>query len=108
MCATWRPAKRSSRDWTARCTRELVLLARRAGAAWVALASTAPPVLHPKAYGVDWPARRKPANLGATHEKMRTNVGADALVFQDLKALKAAIALANPALRELEISCFAD
>jgi amidophosphoribosyltransferase len=44
--------------------------------------------------------------MGATHEEMRANVAADALVFQDLKALKAAIAGANPALRDLEISCF--
>jgi amidophosphoribosyltransferase len=88
-------------------TREIVQLARLAGATSVALASTAPPVLHPKVYGVDWPARRKPASMGATHDEMRANVTADALVFQDLKALKAAIAGANPALRELEISCFA-
>ncbi|MRV73868.1 amidophosphoribosyltransferase [Duganella sp. FT92W] len=87
-------------------TRELVQLARQAGATWVALASTAPPVRRPKVYGVDWPARRKPASMGATHDDMRANVTADALVFQDLKALKAAIAGANPALRELEISCF--
>lgn len=86
--------------------REIVQLARLAGATSVALASTAPPVRHPKVYGVDWPARRKPASMGATHDEMRANVTADALVFQDLKALKAAIAGVNPALRELEISCF--
>lgn len=87
-------------------TREIVQLARAAGATYVALASTAPPVLHPKVYGVDWPARRKPAAMGATHEAMRENVTADALVFQDIDALQAAITSANPSLRALEISCF--
>ena len=87
-------------------SREVVQLARNAGASYVALASTAPPVLHPKVYGVDWPARRKPAAIGGTREEMRRTVTADALVFQTLPALKAAIASASPALQQLETSCF--
>ena len=87
-------------------SREVVQLARNAGASYVALASTAPPVLHPKVYGVDWPARRKPAAMGGTREEMRRTVTADALVFQTLPALKAAIASASPALQQLETSCF--
>jgi amidophosphoribosyltransferase len=87
-------------------SREVVQLARSAGASYVALASTAPPVLQPKAYGVDWPARRKPAALGSTREEMRSAVTADALVFQTLPALKDAIASASPALQQLETSCF--
>jgi amidophosphoribosyltransferase len=87
-------------------SREIVQLARSAGAHYVALASTAPPVLQPKAYGVDWPARRKPAALGSTREEMRSAVTADALVFQTLPALKDAIASASPALKQLETSCF--
>lgn len=87
-------------------SREVVQLARNAGANFVALASTAPPVLHPDVYGVDWPARRKPAAMGGTREEMRSTVTADALVFQTLPALKAAIASASPALQQLETSCF--
>ena len=87
-------------------SREVVQLARKAGASYVALASTAPPVLHPDVYGVDWPARRKPAAMGGTREEMRNTVTADALVFQTLPALKAAIASVSPALQQLETSCF--
>lgn len=89
-------------------SREAVQLARQAGAIHVALASTAPPVLHPEVYGVDWPARRKPAAMGSTRDAMRAAVTADALVFQTLPALRAAIAGACPALRHLETSCFGD
>ncbi|KQW87095.1 amidophosphoribosyltransferase [Massilia sp. Root418] len=87
-------------------SREVVQLARNAGASYVALASTAPPVLKPDVYGVDWPARRKPAAMGGTREAMRQTVTADALVFQSLSALKAAIASVSPALQQLETSCF--
>lgn len=87
-------------------SRQVVQLARNAGASYVALASTAPPVLQPDVYGVDWPARRKPASMGGTREEMRRTVTADALVFQALPALKAAIASASPALQQLETSCF--
>jgi amidophosphoribosyltransferase len=87
-------------------SREVVQLARNAGASYVALASTAPPVLQPDVYGVDWPARRKPASIGGTREEMRRTVTADALIFQTLPALKAAIASASPALQQLETSCF--
>jgi len=87
-------------------SREVVQLARKAGAGYVALASTAPPVLQPDVYGVDWPARRKPAAMGGTREEMRLAVTADALVFQTLSALKAAISSVSPALQQLETSCF--
>ncbi|MES2261025.1 MAG: amidophosphoribosyltransferase [Pseudomonadota bacterium] len=85
---------------------DVVRRARAAGAMYVALASTAPPVLYPKVYGVDWPAQRKPAALGEDLAAMRGATGADALVFQQLAALKEAVASANPALRRLETSCF--
>jgi amidophosphoribosyltransferase len=44
--------------------------------------------------------------MGGTREEMRQAVTADALVFQSLPALKAAIASLSPALQQLETSCF--
>ena len=87
-------------------SREIVQMAREAGARNVFFASAAPPVLFPNVYGIDMPTRDELIAYGRTTEEVCREITADALVYQDVDALKRSISDVNPALRSFEASCF--
>jgi amidophosphoribosyltransferase len=87
-------------------SREIVQMAREAGAHKVFFASSAPPVRFPNVYGIDMPTRAELIATGRTEEEIATAIGADAVIYQDLDALRAAVRAANPALKLFETSCF--
>ena len=87
-------------------SREIVQMAREAGARNVFFASAAPPVLFPNVYGIDMPTRDELIAYGRTTEEVCKEITADRLVYQDLDALKRAISDVNPALKNFEASCF--
>jgi amidophosphoribosyltransferase len=87
-------------------SREIVQMAREAGAKKVIFASAAPPVLYPNVYGIDMPTRDELIAHGRTVDEVCKEITADALVYQDLEDLKKSIADVNPALTEFEASCF--
>jgi amidophosphoribosyltransferase len=87
-------------------SREIINMAREAGAKKVYFASASPPVRHANVYGIDMPTR---AELIAAHrddEEIRHEIGADALIYQDLDALRQAVSSVNPALTQFDTSCF--
>jgi amidophosphoribosyltransferase len=87
-------------------SREIVQMAREAGARKVFFASAAPPVRFPNVYGIDMPTR---AELIAAHRsegEVASELGADALIYQDLEALESAVRQINPKLTRFETSCF--
>ena len=85
---------------------EIVMMAREAGANRVFFASAAPPVRYPNVYGIDMPTRQELIANGRSDEEIAREIGADALIYQDLDALKAAVSEANPRLTQFETSCF--
>lgn len=85
---------------------EIVQMARDAGASRVIFASAAPPVKYPNVYGIDMPTRNELIAYGKTDEEVRIEMTADALVYQDLDALKQSIMDVNPVLKSFEASCF--
>ncbi|HEY0065424.1 MAG TPA: amidophosphoribosyltransferase, partial [Telluria sp.] len=87
-------------------SREIVQMAREAGARKVFFASAAPPVLFPNVYGIDMPTRDELIAYGRTTEEVCREITADALVYQDVDALKRSISDCNPVLRNFEASCF--
>ncbi|MFA9217494.1 MAG: amidophosphoribosyltransferase, partial [Sphingomonadaceae bacterium] len=87
-------------------SREIVQMAREAGAKKVIFASAAPPVIYPNVYGIDMPTRDELIAYGRTTEEVCREITADALVYQDIDALKRAISDVNPALQNFEASCF--
>ena len=87
-------------------SREIVQMAREAGARNVIFASAAPPVLFPNVYGIDMPTRDELIAYGRSNEEVCREITADALVYQDVEALKRSISDVNPALRNFEASCF--
>ena len=87
-------------------SREIVDMARAAGALKVYFASAAPPVRFPNVYGIDMPTRSELIATGRTVEEICGEIGADAMVFQDLDALKASVRDLNPTLSSFDCSCF--
>jgi amidophosphoribosyltransferase len=87
-------------------SREIVQMARDAGARKVYFASAAPPVKFPNVYGIDMPTRRELIATGRTDDEICREISADRLIYQDLADLKSAVIKANPALRDFDSSCF--
>ena len=87
-------------------SREIVQMAREAGARKVFFASAAPPVRFPNVYGIDMPTRAELIAAHRSEEEVAREIGADALIYQDLDALKDAVRRANPRLTSFETSCF--
>ena len=87
-------------------SKEIVQMARDAGAKKVYLASAAPPVRYPNVYGIDMPTQQELVAYNRTDEEVRALIGADALIYQDLGALKAAMHGLNPSIANMDASCF--
>jgi len=87
-------------------SREIVQMARDSGARKVFFASAAPPVRFPNVYGIDMPTRAELIAAQRSEDEVAREIGADALVYQDLDELKDAVRRANPRLTSFETSCF--
>ena len=87
-------------------SREIVQMAREAGARKVYMASAAPPVRYPNVYGIDMPTSSELVAHGRTVEEIRQLIGCDALIYQDVDAMKKAIGSLNPAISGFDASCF--
>ena len=87
-------------------SREIVQMARDAGARKVYLASAAPPVRFPNVYGIDMPTSSELVAHNRTIEEIRESIGCDALIYQDVEGMKKAIASLNPHLDGFDASCF--
>ncbi|WP_349255653.1 amidophosphoribosyltransferase [Brevundimonas sp.] len=85
---------------------EIVQMAREAGARKVFFASAAPPVRFPNVYGIDMPTRAELIAAHRSEDEVGREIGADALIYQDLEALKEAVRRTNPKLTSFETSCF--
>jgi amidophosphoribosyltransferase len=72
-------------------SRQIVQMARDAGARKVYFASAAPPVRYPNVYGIDMPAASELIAHGRTDQEVCDWIGADGLVYQDLDDLIEAV-----------------
>jgi amidophosphoribosyltransferase len=87
-------------------SKEIVQMAREAGANKVYMASAAPPVRFPNVYGIDMPTREELIAADRSIEQIREYIGADALIYQDVDAMKRVVGALNPKLEGFEASCF--
>jgi amidophosphoribosyltransferase len=87
-------------------SREIVQMARDAGARKVYLASAAPPVRYPNVYGIDMPTSTELVAHGRTIPEIQKIIGCDALIYQEVDAMKRAIGSLNPSLAGFDASCF--
>lgn len=61
---------------------------------------------HANVYGIDMPTRSELIAAFRNDEEICREIGADALIYQDLDALKEAVRAVNPAVTLFETSCF--
>jgi amidophosphoribosyltransferase len=87
-------------------SKEIVQMARDAGARKVYMASAAPPVRFPNVYGIDMPTSSELVAHNRTVEQIREIIGCDALIYQDVEGMKKAIGSLNGRLDGFDASCF--
>ncbi len=85
---------------------QIVQMARDAGARKVYMASAAPPVKYANVYGIDMPAADELIAYGRTEAEVCRLIGADRLIYQDLKDLVEAARRGNKQIRRFDTSCF--
>ncbi|MDR4513340.1 amidophosphoribosyltransferase [Nitrosomonas sp.] len=87
-------------------SREIVQMARDAGANKIYFASASPPVRYPNVYGIDMPTRGELIATERDTGEICHEIGADYLIFQELDALTQAVSKVKPELSHFETSCF--
>ncbi len=87
-------------------SREIVLMAREAGARKVYFASAAPPVRFPNIYGIDMPAPNELIAHERDEDSVCAAIAADRLIYQDLDDLIAAVQRGNRSIAKFDCSVF--
>ena len=87
-------------------SKQIVQMAREAGAKKVYMASAAPPVRYPNVYGIDMASHAEFVAHNRSVEEITKVIGADWLVYQDLEDLISAVQKGNKAIKEFDCSCF--
>ena len=87
-------------------SREIVQMARDAGAKKVYFASASPPVRYPNVYGIDMPAAAELIAHDRNVEQIRDEIGADRLFYQDLEDLVWSVSEGNKEISQFETSVF--
>jgi amidophosphoribosyltransferase len=87
-------------------SKQIIDMAREAGANRVYFASAAPPVRYPNVYGIDMPAASELVANGRSTEEVQRIIGADWLVYQDLPDLVKAVRHEHATIDAFDTSCF--
>jgi amidophosphoribosyltransferase len=87
-------------------SKQIIQMARTAGADKVYFASAAPPVRFPNMYGIDMPTTRELIAHGRSRQAVAGMIGADRLIYQDLEDLIACVSEGNSRLKDFECSIF--
>lgn len=86
-------------------SKEIVEMARNAGAKSVTFTSAAPPVRYPHVYGINMPTRSELVAHGRTIPEIAREIGADHLIYQEVEDMFEAIT-DGTTISELDMSCF--
>jgi amidophosphoribosyltransferase len=87
-------------------SRQIIEMAREAGARKVYMASAAPPVRYPNVYGIDMPAASELVAASRTEAEVERVIGADWLIYQDLSDLVASVRYEHANISRFDTSCF--
>ena len=86
--------------------KQIIQMARDAGAAKVYIASAAPAIRYPNVYGIDMPAADELIASGKTEKEIEEAIGADWLIYQDLEDLISTASEGNSDIEQYECSVF--
>ena len=87
-------------------SREIIQMAREAGAKNVYMASAAPGVRYPNVYGIDMPSANELIAHGRSDSEVGEIIGADWIIYQDLEDLIASGVEGNKQIKRFECSVF--
>jgi amidophosphoribosyltransferase len=87
-------------------SKQIVQMAREAGAKKVYMASAAPPVRYPNVYGIDMASHAEFVAHNRTVKEITEIIGADWLIYQDLEDLIASVRKGNNDIKSFDCSCF--
>mgnify|MGYP002633568664 FL=1 len=87
-------------------SKEIIQMARDAGAKNVYMVSAAPGVRYPNVYGIDMPTTDELIAHGRTDDEVGDIIGADWIVYQDLEDLIASGTEGNPEVKRFDCSVF--
>ena len=87
-------------------SKQIVEMARRAGALKVYFASTSPPLKHPCVYGIDMSTRREFVARDRTDVEISEQIGADAVIYQGLDDLVGAVREELSGIDKMCTACF--
>jgi amidophosphoribosyltransferase len=90
-------------------SREIVSMAKEAGARKVYFSSCAPPITHPHIYGIDLASPSELVAHRRNSDDIAKHIGADAVIFQSLPDLESSCAQdspRNPATQKFEVGVF--
>ena len=87
-------------------SKQIVDMAREAGAKKVYMASAAPPVKFPNVYGIDMPASKEFIADNRSVDEIAKFIGCDKLFYQDLEDLIQSVKSESEVIFEFDSSCF--
>jgi len=87
-------------------SKQIIQMAREAGANKVYIASAAPPVRYPNVYGIDMPAAQELVAHNRSEQEIAEYIGADWLIYQELDDLIDAVQRGNRSIKRFDCSCF--
>ena len=87
-------------------SKQIIQMARDAGAKKVYFASASPPIKYPNVYGIDMPYVEELIAYNRTVDEISELIGADKLIYQDLEDLIDAVSLGNKDIKDFDCSCF--
>ncbi len=87
-------------------SKQIIEMAREAGAKKVYMASAAPPVKFPNVYGIDMPASNEFVAYEKTDKEISDFIGADKLFYQNLDDLIMSVREDGSPIQKFDASCF--
>lgn len=87
-------------------SKEIIQMARDAGAKNVYMASCAPAIRYSNVYGIDMPSRKELVAHGRSEEEVAEYIGADKVVFQSLEGLVKSCSSLNDRIQNFDCSVF--
>ena len=87
-------------------SKQIIQMAREAGAKKVIFACASPPIKFPNVYGIDMPYVEELVAYDKTIDEICTTIGADKLIYQDLSDLVKAVYDENQSIKRFDTSCF--
>ena len=87
-------------------SRQIIQMARDAGAKKVYFASASPPIRHPNVYGIDMPYVNELVAYNRTIDEIKDEIGADRLIYQSLDDLISSVKKYNRDIEHFDCSCF--